>query len=897
VRCRKNYRDLNAVERDRFVQALYHVKSTGIVDQFANDHDTFFHAAHHSSHFLPWHREFLRRFENALRTYHPDVTIPYWNSTVDTSPSDPLWNNDFIGQFDAAWGLGRTLGAATLPTPQRVQDTLALSTYDAFWPDLEIIIHNPPHNWVGGAMATGASPRDPVFYLHHCWIDLLWAQWQLQNPGASFVSSGTGRGLNDAMQPWTTTPADVLDHRTINLYHYPSGFQQDPPVVMLETPTITFNDVPEGVTAPRAASFSVSSCTPTHFEIDVPIVTSRPPGTIFGRPFGSTAALQSDEDLKSGKAYIWITYTGTSDGDSATGEVTVRNVETNQQWTIPITANTVRRPTVAVALVLDRSGSMNESSGLGEPLSHRIDVLRFAATHFVDVIRENNAIGIVSFNQDAYEEMPVTPINTIDPIDAARITAKGTITTNITPGGYTSIGDGIEKAHNMLNPVTGYDTKATIVFTDGHENRPKYISDIADIINEKVFAIGLGTAQQLNPGALEAITNGTGGYLLLTGKLNPDYYFLLSKYYLQILAGVTNEDIVLDPEGWIKPGQEHRIPFRLNEADISTDIILIQQSGITRVSGPPNDVSVFHFNVFKFLIESPNGDIIDPTVASTTPGVSYVDGTNLSFYRVALPLPIGKSPVSTGIWHAILTIDKEGYKKYLSSLDNYPKLKETIKTHGIRYRLNVHAYSNVRMRSTLSQNSYEPGATMNLRTNLTQYGIPLKSSATVRAELRRPDNTSSTLNLLEVEDGVFEASKLALMPGIYHFRVYCNGVTLRGRPFTREQMLTGAVWQYGDQPPPTSKDDPLERDERLCKLLECILSKEVISQELERRLSTFGINIDILRKCLKAYYCTDISSSTESPVVPKNELSSLLQNPMILSFLKGVVEEMQRNKI
>lgn len=111
--CRKNYRDLTDVERDRYVQALYHVKATGVVDQLANEHATFFHQGiHGTSHFLPWHRDFLRRFEDALRTYHPDITIPYWNSTVDTSPSDPLWDNAFLGQFDAAWGLGRALGAA-----------------------------------------------------------------------------------------------------------------------------------------------------------------------------------------------------------------------------------------------------------------------------------------------------------------------------------------------------------------------------------------------------------------------------------------------------------------------------------------------------------------------------------------------------------------------------------------------------------------------------------------------------------------------------------------------------------------------------------------------------------------------------------------------------------------
>ena len=175
---RKNYRNLTDVERDRFVRALYRVKSTGVVDQFANEHASHFnHGIHRSSHFLPWHREFLLRFERELQKFHPDVTIPYWDSTVDRSPSDPLWNNNFLGQFNSAWGLGRALGSATLPTPQQVQANQGRSTYDTFWPELERFIHNPPHGWVEGVMGGFTSPGDPVFYLHHCWIDMLWARW------------------------------------------------------------------------------------------------------------------------------------------------------------------------------------------------------------------------------------------------------------------------------------------------------------------------------------------------------------------------------------------------------------------------------------------------------------------------------------------------------------------------------------------------------------------------------------------------------------------------------------------------------------------------------------------------------------------------------------------------
>ena len=220
---RKNYRDLSTVERDRFLQALHHVKSTGIVDQFANEHASHFgHGIHRSSHFLPWHREFVRRFDDALQAFHPDITVPYWNSTVDTSPSDPLWDNTFLGQFDVAWGLNRALGSDTLPTPQRLQQTLGLNAYDLFWRDLEVNIHNPPHRWVAGVMGGIASPGDPVFFLHHCWIDRVWAEWQvsLGHAGpAFFTPSGPGAGLNDPLMGWATTAADVLDHHALD-YRY-----------------------------------------------------------------------------------------------------------------------------------------------------------------------------------------------------------------------------------------------------------------------------------------------------------------------------------------------------------------------------------------------------------------------------------------------------------------------------------------------------------------------------------------------------------------------------------------------------------------------------------------------------------------------------------------------------
>ncbi|MFD0069598.1 tyrosinase family protein, partial [Streptomyces sp. NPDC127574] len=35
--------------------------------------------------------------------------------------------------------------------------------------------HNRVHRWVGGHMLGGASVNDPVFWLHHAFVDLLWS--------------------------------------------------------------------------------------------------------------------------------------------------------------------------------------------------------------------------------------------------------------------------------------------------------------------------------------------------------------------------------------------------------------------------------------------------------------------------------------------------------------------------------------------------------------------------------------------------------------------------------------------------------------------------------------------------------------------------------------------------
>ncbi|MCA1579457.1 MAG: tyrosinase family protein [Acidobacteria bacterium] len=825
MRCRRDYRDLTAAEKARYVAALYDAKARGVVDAFADEHNAHFSHGHNNSSFLPWHREFLRRFEAELQVSDPRVMLCYWNSSNDQSTGSGLWDVSFLGQFDAAWGLGRSLGnGGFLASPETVDGVLDLATYDAFWEPLENDVHNGPHGWVGGVMGGGSSPGDPVFFLHHCYIDMLWAQWQLRHPGEPFVPSDGAPDVGDHMHPWSTTVGDVLDHRTINIYSYPAGYTQDEPRVTPPPdapPTITFPAVPEGLTFLQPAIFQVDACENLTFNIANPVVDSGPAGTEFERMDASIVVDPHVEPV----ARIWISYEGTAAGDHATGHVDVTCVETGDAWEVPIVADVIELPSAAVALVLDQSNSMNEESGIA-PGVHRSEVLRFSAPPCVDVMDENHAAMVISFDHDPYLLRGLTEADT-----------GGRLQLNSAIGGYmpnsqgwTAIGEALNFAHNQLDPVTDYQIKATVILTDGEENHGPHdrlsIDDVGGLINERVYAIGLGTPANIQPEKLQQLCNGHQGYMLMTGELNGDAYFRLAKFYQQIISGVTNQDLVLDPDGWVHAGSVVRIPFYISDTDITARAVLLTDN--------PHSVI--------FALETPGGDFIIPTTAN--PMVEFRIGSAVEMYRVSLPLPIGAEQAHVGEWKALIALGKR---------------RAGVATHAIsssaaigsaRYSLSVHALSNLRMRASLAQSSNEPGATIHLSVALTEYAVPLQGSASVRAEVTRPDASQSILNFARVGAGAYEASMVAAQDGVYHFRIIAAGKTMRSQPFTREQTLTGAVWRGGDRPRPPAGGGPGGNDpgRQFCHLLMCLLKDKGVIELLRRN----GIDPAHIARCVEA---------------------------------------------
>ena len=547
--------------------------------------------------------------------------------------------------------------------------------------------------------------------------------------------------------------------------------------VGLLTTALTFEDVPTGVETSRAAVFSVQSCGAVQLNVvSGPTVTSGPGAFTLPLGNGSLPAAPSAEERD---VRIWVSFKGQNVGDITTGTMTVNCPQTGQNFVIQIQANTIAQPTVASVLVLDKSGSMDFPSGI--PGRTRLDVLHAAAPSYIVLLPDKDGVGLVSFDTDAYPVMPVTAAGALG-TGAGRVGANAAIALHATnPAGLTAIGDGVELAHNTLDLVSGYDVKTIVVFTDGEETAAKYISDVQTLINERVFAIGLGTLQEVNPVALNSLVNNSGGYLLMTDALGPNDTLRLAKYFVQILAGVTNVEIVIDPDGLLPPGGEVRIPFELNGNDYSADVILL-----STIPG-----------AFDFHVETPEGERIDHAGLGGVGGVDFVNGPQINFYRMSLPVVARGVGAHQGRWHAVLGIPQPtGPRVVLGNT----VLVGGIPLIGVPYSVIVQARTSLTMAASLTQPSYEPGTRLDLRAVLTEIGLPVEGRGHVKAEVKRPDGTQVTVALTETEPGVFEGSTPAPLDGIYPVRFRAAGTTLRGYRFTREQIRSGMAWR--SQAPP-----------------------------------------------------------------------------------------------
>ncbi|MFF9215478.1 tyrosinase family protein [Streptomyces viridosporus] len=276
---RKDAATLTSGEKRRFVNALLEVKRRGEYDEFVRMHLAYYapdgerglRTAHMAPSFLPWHRRLLLDLESALRRVDDSVTLPYWDWTRDRTTTSVPWTADLLGgngrrsdnrvmtgpfaHQQGNWAirvsvtdeefltrdLGRRSDPFDLPTERDLEWALRDPVYDVAPWDSTVTEgfrnklegwgtgrgsaswrnHNRVHRWIGGVMLGAASVNDPVFWLHHAFVDLQWYRWQRRHGNARYLpATPPGRGnqqhgrvvaRHEKLPPWDVTPDELED--------------------------------------------------------------------------------------------------------------------------------------------------------------------------------------------------------------------------------------------------------------------------------------------------------------------------------------------------------------------------------------------------------------------------------------------------------------------------------------------------------------------------------------------------------------------------------------------------------------------------------------------------------------------------------------------------------------
>lgn len=163
------------------------------------------HCPHNQPKFLPWHRAYLVLFEQALQRYVPDVTLPYWDWVSQEAQAkglpDAVAESTYINSegievpnplYSAQLPIGGQTTRRRIPLASsrlsELENPLAIAMEQRNFLNFSERLedpHNFIHGWVGGSMGRVAwAAFDPVFWMHHAYVDRQWYIWQQNNPEA-----------------------------------------------------------------------------------------------------------------------------------------------------------------------------------------------------------------------------------------------------------------------------------------------------------------------------------------------------------------------------------------------------------------------------------------------------------------------------------------------------------------------------------------------------------------------------------------------------------------------------------------------------------------------------------------------------------------------------------------
>ncbi len=188
-------------------------------------------------------------------------------------------------------------------------------------------------------------------------------------------------------------------------------------------------------------------------------------------------------------------------------------------------------PTMAFAMVIDKSGSMSSGNGI----INNLDLAKSAAANAVDNLRPSDYIEVIAFD-DRFER--VHGLSEVGNGDDAKEDIYG-----ISLGGGTSIYPGVEAATRDLIDSDAA-IKHILLLTDGEDYNDQY-DELIEVINDAGITLStVGVGSGVNNTLLEKLANECGGRYFTTDIDTDLPRIFAQEVYLSANAYIVNEDFV-----------------------------------------------------------------------------------------------------------------------------------------------------------------------------------------------------------------------------------------------------------------------------------------------------------------------------------------------------------------
>jgi hypothetical protein len=464
---------------------------------------------------------------------------------------------------------------------------------------------------------------------------------------------------------------------------------------------------------------------------------------------------------------------------------------------------------VDISLVMDRSGSMSETSGDRTKIATAID----AGQLLVELMRPDveDRLGIVRFNDIPEVVSSITDVTALNKPTLANQINSSTFDAT----GGTSVAGGVRVAIKDINDnpraiAPDALNTAIVVLTDGFDNVPYDDPDgnTYSLLGEdgttalpvptgkRVYAVGIG--DNIDTGRLSTLAQATGGQYLPILNFSGNDYFALEKHFTQIFMEAVDLSMVYDPVFTIQPNDQHVIPIDVLDGDTGLMVVVYDRDGIR----------------LPFFLETPNGETIDLT--NVPAGFQIRPGITSTARFMEVKFPIGETHRYGKQWKFIIQHDGRAcvYRPQQDidishgitqtggfDLEDFgPGFQPTKCKEGydkpVMYGVAVGVGSDFRMIPYVQPGIIKIGESINLNAVLSEFGLPVLGN-TVTVKVETPGGSTYNYTLLDegnhadddANDGNYgKVFTQTLEEGHYTFYFRATGYNHDGQSVIREAV-------------------------------------------------------------------------------------------------------------